>query len=159
MEKSGPQLHALNHLMPHRIREVLLVSSFYDAFILEEDGYLGERIFAEYKDLNLTSSPRVTHVSTGEMAIQYLEKRRFDLVITMTRLADMDVESFGRRVKELRPGRPVVQPPKSEYSSESLMRTGSTPTSRWNGRLGYVSFAAANGVTADSPPKSSEMPM
>lgn len=98
----------INDLMPHRVREVLLVSSYYDAFILEEDGYLTERIFSEYKELNLTSSPRVTHVSTGEEAIQALIWRRFDLVITMTRLADMDVLSFGRRVKELRPGRPVV---------------------------------------------------
>ncbi len=104
----GPRLRALNDLMPYRVREVLLVSSFYDAFILEEDGYLTERIFAEYKDLNLTSSPRVTHVSTGEEALRAMENRRFDLVITMTRLADMDVVSFGRKVKELRPGRPVV---------------------------------------------------
>ncbi len=104
----GTRFHALNHLMPHRIREVLLVSSLYDAFILEEDGYLAERIFTEFKDLNLTSSPRVTHVSTGEAAIQAMGSRRYDLVITMTRLADMDVISFGRKVKALRPGRPVV---------------------------------------------------
>lgn len=104
----GSKLNTLNDLMPHRIREVLLVSSVYDAFILEEDGYLTERIFSEYKDLNLTSSPRVTHVSSGEEALRAMEKRRFGLVITMTRLADMDVVSFGRRVKALRPGRPVV---------------------------------------------------
>lgn len=103
-----PRAKRLNALMPHRVREVLLVSSYYDAFILEEDGYLTERIWTQYKELNLTSSPRVTHVSTGEEAIRAMEWRRFDLVITMTRLADMDVLSFGRRVKEVRPGRPVV---------------------------------------------------
>ncbi len=103
-----PRAKRLNALMPHRVREVLLVSSHYDAFILEEDGYLTERIWTQYKELNLTSSPRVTHVSTGEEAIRAMEWRRFDLVITMTRLADMDVLNFGRRVKELRPRRPVV---------------------------------------------------
>jgi hypothetical protein len=37
-----------------------------------------------------------------------LKTRRFDLILTMTSLADMGVNAFGRRVKKLRPGRPVV---------------------------------------------------
>jgi CheY-like chemotaxis protein len=111
---------SINDLMPHRIREVLLVSSLYDAFILEEDGYLTERIFAEYKDLNLTSSPRVTHVATAEEAFATMEARRFDMVITMMRLADMDVVSFARRVKELRPGHPVVMLALDEAELEGM---------------------------------------
>ncbi len=47
-------------------------------------------------------------MASGEEAIHALEERRFDLVITMTRLEDMDVVSFARYVKQLRPGRPVV---------------------------------------------------
>ncbi len=98
----------LGHLMPHRVREVLLVSSPYEAFVLEEDGYLSDRIFAEYKNLNLTSSPRVTHVSTATEALDLMEQRRFELVVAMTRLSDMDIVSFGREVKRLHPDRPVV---------------------------------------------------
>ena len=33
-------------LMPFRVREVLLVSTFYDAFIFEQDGRLSERLWA-----------------------------------------------------------------------------------------------------------------
>lgn len=92
----------------HRVHEVLLVSSPYDAFILQQDGPLSEQVFREYSSLSLPASPRFTHVATGAAAIQRLKKRRFDLVLTMTSLADMNVNAFGRRVKKLRPGRPVV---------------------------------------------------
>lgn len=95
-------------LMPHRVREVLLVSSLYDAFILQEDGHLSEQVFLEYKELSLSSAPRFTHVTSGEAALRAMEKRRFDLVLAMTRLIDMDLKAFGQKVKKLRPGRPVV---------------------------------------------------
>ena len=95
-------------LMPYRVREILLVSSPYDAFILEEDGQLTEQVFFEYRDVSLSGPPRVTHAATGEDALRLLKTRRFDLILTMTSLADMGVNAFGRRVKKLRPGRPVV---------------------------------------------------
>jgi CheY-like chemotaxis protein len=94
--------------MPFRVREILLVSSPYDAFILEEDGRLTERLFVEYSELNLTAAPRITHVSTGARAMELILSRRFDLVITMVRLEDVDVRAFGRRVKEQNPQLPIV---------------------------------------------------
>ena len=39
---------AFNDLMQQRIYNVLLVASTYDAFMLEEDGRIEERIFMEY---------------------------------------------------------------------------------------------------------------
>ncbi|MCP4655962.1 MAG: histidine kinase [bacterium] len=95
-------------LMPYRVREVLLVSSPYDAFILEEDGLLTEQVFREYRGLSLSAPPRFTHVPSGEEAMHCLHERRYDLILVMTSLADMSVNAFGRRVKDLRPGRPVV---------------------------------------------------
>ncbi len=97
-----------NDLMPYRVHEILLVSSPYDAFTLQEDGHLTERMFLEYKEVSLSSSPRFTHAANGEEAISLLGRRRFDLILAMTSLADMDVAAFGRRVKALRPGLPVV---------------------------------------------------
>jgi hypothetical protein len=98
----------LHDLMPFRVREILVLSSPYDAFALEEDGRLTERIFTEYSELNLSSAPRVTHVSTAAKAMELLAERRFDLIVTMVRIADTDVSDFGRRVKERFPGIPVV---------------------------------------------------
>jgi DNA-binding NarL/FixJ family response regulator len=94
--------------MPHRVREILLVSSPYDAFTLEEDGRLTERLFLQYSELSLSMAPRITHAPTGTRAMELLKERRFDLVITMVRLADADPTAFGRRVKALDPRLPVV---------------------------------------------------
>ena len=95
-------------LMPNRVREVLLVSSLYDAFILEEDGRLSDRIFTEYSELNLSNAPRITHAATGAGAMAMLDERRFDLVLTMVRIPDYDVSAFARVVKERFPTLPVV---------------------------------------------------
>lgn len=103
-----PWYSTFHDLMPHRVREILVVSSPYDAFTLEEDGRLTERIFTEYSELNLSSAPRITHVSTGAGAMELLAERRFDLVITMARIADTDVSAFGRKVKARYPNMPTV---------------------------------------------------
>ncbi len=95
-------------LMPYRVAEVLLVSSPYDAFILEQDGGLTEQVFLQFTTLSLTAPPRFAHAPTAEAAVELLERRRFDLVITMTGLLDAEVNAFGRRVKALRPDLPVV---------------------------------------------------
>jgi Pyruvate phosphate dikinase, AMP/ATP-binding domain len=104
----APWYYAFHDLMPYRVREILLVSSPYDAFTLEEDGRLTERLSAEYSDLALTSAPRITHAPTGARALELLKERHFDLVLTMPRLEDADVPAFGRRVKELYSHLPVV---------------------------------------------------
>ncbi|MCK5005477.1 MAG: phosphoenolpyruvate synthase, partial [Candidatus Aminicenantes bacterium] len=103
-----PQFGIFHDLIKFRVREILLVSSFYDAFVLEEDGRLSERIFSEYIDLNLRFIPRIVRVSSAEEAIAALEKGSFDLVITMTRLTGMDSLEFGKKVKTMDPDMPVV---------------------------------------------------
>ena len=95
-------------LMRFRVRDILLVSSLYDAFILEEDGGLAEQIYGEYENLELSSPPRVTRVSTGNEALVELKEHRYDLVITMTRTGDMDPHEFSIKVKETDPNIPVV---------------------------------------------------
>src|SRR5262249_28082146 len=84
------------------------VSSPYDAFTLEEDGNLADRLYAEYTGLNLPTAPRITHAPTGKRAMELLAERRFDLVIAMLRIADVDVVDFATRVKALHAELPVV---------------------------------------------------
>ncbi|MGC9344355.1 MAG: hypothetical protein ACP5E3_16750, partial [Bacteroidales bacterium] len=73
----------LHDLMPYKVKEILLVSTLYDAFTIEKEGRFSEHILGEYHQLNLTSMPRVTGVSTFEEAKQELDKKHFDLVILM----------------------------------------------------------------------------
>ncbi len=55
----------------------------------------------EFKTLNLRTLPRITRVSSAAMALEMIQEKKFDLVITMRRLGDMDAFSFGRKVKEI----------------------------------------------------------
>ena len=96
------------NLMPRRIQEILLVSSAYDSFILEEDGLLTELIFSEYTDLGLTHAPRVTHVTEAEEALDTLRGGSFDLVITMLRMTLAELREFGQAVRQLNAELPVV---------------------------------------------------
>lgn len=96
-----------HELMHHRVKEILLVSTLYDACIIEEDCRLSERIVHEYRGLNLSQPPRVTWVASAEEALNLLDKISFDMVITMPRLADTDALSLGRKIKEKVPDLPV----------------------------------------------------
>ena len=44
-------------LMRHRIMDILLVSTPYDTFILEEAGELSERMLGEFRNLDLHYAP------------------------------------------------------------------------------------------------------
>lgn len=119
---AGPEtpFGSFNDLMAHRIREVLLVTSDYDAFILEEDGPLNDRVFSQYSELNLSNAPRISHVTTGARAMQMLAERRFDMVIAMVRVADTDANALGRRVKQHYSRMPVVLLVRSEAELAQL---------------------------------------
>jgi len=95
-------------LMRRRITEILLVSSRYDSFIMEEDGGLVEQISSKYLDLHLSRAPRLQRVSSASEALEALSRRHYDLVVTMKQLGDMDAVTFGREVKRRHPGMPVV---------------------------------------------------
>lgn len=96
-----------HELMAKRVSKILLVSSPYDAFIMEEDGRLAERIIHEYRGLNLTRPPRLTWVSSAREALEALDRETFDLVITMPRINDMEAFVLGRQIKQRFPRLPI----------------------------------------------------
>ena len=103
-----PRFKIFHELMARKIREVLLVSTPYDAWIMEEDVRLSERLIHEYRGLNLSNPPRLTWVSSVEEALKALEDKQFDMVITMPSVVDMDCLSLGERVKQMNPDLPVI---------------------------------------------------
>ncbi|RLD31832.1 MAG: hypothetical protein DRI72_08225, partial [Bacteroidetes bacterium] len=70
-------------LMPFKVREILLISSLYDAYAIEKEGRFSEHMLGQYGQLNLTSIPRITGASSFEYALEHLRKRHFDLIIYM----------------------------------------------------------------------------
>ena len=102
-------LQDFHQLMRHRIMDILLVASPYDAFVLEEAGQLGERVVGEFRNLDLHYGPGLTTVSTGGEALDLVrEPSRFNLIISGLTLGDMNGAELARRVKALGLGIPVV---------------------------------------------------
>ncbi len=107
-EDFDPRFKIFHELMARKVRDVLLVSTPYDAWILEEDCRLSERIINEYRGLNLSNPPRFTWVSSAQDALAMLDEKKFDMVITMSQLADMDVFTLGEEIKKKVSDLPVV---------------------------------------------------
>jgi hypothetical protein len=87
-------------LMTRRIFNVLLIANPYDAFMLEDDGRIDEKLFIEYTDLSLRYPPRFTLVSTREEAFERLHQLPFDLVICMPGAEDSNIFDIARSIKE-----------------------------------------------------------
>lgn len=87
------------NLMMRRIYNVLIVANPYDAFMLEDDGRVEEKIYNEYVELGLRYPPTFTQVSTTEEARQVLRTMHIDLVICMPGNADNDAFSVARDIK------------------------------------------------------------
>ena len=91
------------NLMMRRIYNVLIVANPYDAFMLEDDGRVEEKIYNEYMELGLRYPPTFTQVSTIEEAEDVLETVDIDLVICMPGNADNDAFDVARAIKDQYP--------------------------------------------------------
>jgi len=96
------------NLMTRRIFNVLIVANPYDAFMLEDDGRIDEKLFDEYMELGLRYPPTFTQVSTTEEANEVLQTTDIDLVICMPGNADNDAFTVAREVKAGHPTIPCV---------------------------------------------------
>ncbi len=96
------------NLMTRRIFNVLIVANPYDAFMLEDDGRVDEKIFNEYTELGMRYPPTFTQVSTTGEANDVLAATNIDLVICMPGTADNDAFAVAREVKSQHPDIPCV---------------------------------------------------
>ncbi len=95
-------------LAPRKVREILLISSSYNIYNMEEDGSLTSKMVNEYKGLNLSCPPMITGVSSVERALLLLKEKQFDLVFMVPYLDGMAPLYLGRQIKEICPDIPVI---------------------------------------------------
>lgn len=95
-------------LMTKRIFNILLIANPYDAFMLEDDGRVDEKIFNEYMNLSLRYPPRFTQVSTMDEARRKLASTKYDLVICMPGTDNNDAFDIARSIKINYPEIPLV---------------------------------------------------
>lgn len=103
-----PHFKIFHDLMPFKVQEILLISSLYDAYIMEEDGSIATRLISEYHGLNLSKPPKITRVSTAVEALELLGKKKFDMAITMPYLGGMDAYELGTALKKVQADLPVI---------------------------------------------------
>jgi len=99
---------SFNILMKRRIYHVLLISSAYDAFMLEEDGRIEEQIFNEYVSLNLRYPPQFILAHTREKAFKKLKEHKIDLVIAMLSAEEQNTFDLAKQVKTEYADIPIV---------------------------------------------------
>ncbi|MCX7970247.1 MAG: PEP/pyruvate-binding domain-containing protein [Negativicutes bacterium] len=95
-------------LNKYRVTNILLVSTAYDGFVLEEDGGLYEQIYHHFADLSIPFIPQLTRVSGLTAALNELKSQTYTLVITMFRHNDIDEFAVEREIKLAYPEMPVV---------------------------------------------------
>jgi len=83
LDRHNSERNLFHDLMPFKVKEILLIANLYDAYIIEGEGRFSDHILGEYHQMNLTSMPRVTGVSSGQEALKRLKVRHFDIIIIM----------------------------------------------------------------------------
>jgi CheY-like chemotaxis protein len=95
--------------MARRIENVILVSSTYDTFILQEDGQLSALVLAEFLELNLHHTTGVVHVPSGAEAIELAKNdSRFNLIVSAVHAGDMNAVDLAQAAREAGLEIPVV---------------------------------------------------
>ncbi len=107
LNKNNVNRDIYHDLMPFKVKEILLVANLYDAYSIEKEGKFSEHVLGEYHQLNLTSVPRITGVSSSEEAFEQLNSKHFDLIILMVGADKNQTLSLSERIKKNFPYIPV----------------------------------------------------
>jgi hypothetical protein len=135
---TDPRFKVFHDLMSHKIRHILLISRQYDAWIMEEDCRLSERIVKEYRGLNLSRPPRLQWVSNAADALAALQQQRYDMVIIIAREMGDDSAVTAATLKNACQEMPIIlmvhqAAPLSEHASSPGPCAAIDRTFLWTG--------------------------
>jgi len=89
------------HVEPYHIKQILLISSSYHFFQLEEEGRLSSLLQEHYEWYGREAPPQITHVESQKECFSLLANQRFDLVIIFDTLDDIDSYSLATQIKSI----------------------------------------------------------
>lgn len=107
LNKNNLARDVYHDLMMFKVKEILLVANLYDAYSIEREGRFTEHVLDEYHQLNLTSVPRITGVSSIEEIFEQLQSKHFDLIIMMVGSDKKMPVGWSKEVKKEYPYIPV----------------------------------------------------
>ncbi len=138
LNKHNSDRDIYHDLMQYKVREILLVANLYDAYIIEQEGRFFEQVRGEYYQLNLSSAPRITGVSTPEEALEKLQQKHFDMVIVMMGVEKSTPIQLSRIIKQIYHNIPIFML-LNNNSDIALFEDGKKPITSidkvfvWNG--------------------------
>ena len=95
-------------LMPFKIKEILLIANYYDAYTIEREGQFTDKIVGEYLQVNLYTAPRFTSVASETEALKVLAEHHIDLIIIMAGLDKQTPLIISKNLKQLYPHIPQL---------------------------------------------------
>lgn len=95
-------------LMAFKVKEILFIANYYDAYIIEREGQFTDKVYGEYLQVNLYTAPRFTFVAGEKEALEILTQRDFHLIIIMAGLDKETPLLISRNLKEQYPGIPQL---------------------------------------------------
>ncbi len=138
LNKHNSDRDIYHDLMQYKVREIMLVANLYDAYIIEQEGRFFEQVTGEYYQLNLSSAPRITGVSTPEEALEKLQEKHFDMVIVMMGVEKSTPIQLSRIIKQIYHNIPIFML-LNNNSDIALFEDGNKPITSidkvfvWNG--------------------------
>ena len=85
----------------YKIKKILILSSSYDYFLLEEEGRL-KNLFREINShSNQIHPPEVQHVETQKECLKILAEDNFDLIIIFNKTKEIDILKLSKEIKEI----------------------------------------------------------
>lgn len=106
--RSPNRFKLFHDLMPRKVKRILLISTSYEAWIMEEDCRLSEQIVNEYSGLNLSQPPRLTWASSTEEALELMATKDFDFVISISPTINTAAFLIAAEIKKHASQMPVV---------------------------------------------------
>ncbi len=107
--RSDRRFRVYHELMQHKVKEILLISSPYDAWVMEQDRGLSEAIVHEYRGLNLSHPPRLTWVASVQEATEKLQTKKFDLAIIIAEFIESLSPEVTEKLRKFAENIPVVR--------------------------------------------------
>ena len=99
LDRHNMERDLFHELMPFKVKEILLIATLYDAYIIEGEGRFSDHILGEYSQMNLVSMPRVTGVSSEQEALKRLKKKHFDIIIFMVGVDKKNPVKIAEKIK------------------------------------------------------------
>lgn len=94
-------------MMKYKVKNILFVSTLYDAFMLENEDSFFEQFMGEIYQYSLFSLPRITGVSSPEEALRLIASSNFDLVILMVGIDSEAPIELSKEIKQFNESLPV----------------------------------------------------